>query len=168
MVPELTTERLLLRALRPSDTEAYLALCADAEVMRYVSGEPLGPDDAWRQLAMLIGHWTLRGFGSWAVEERATGAFVGRIGLHFPEGWPEREFGWALARGFWGRGLATEGCAAALAHGFGELGFSSIISLIHPENRRSRRLAERLGGARTGTAPLRGHTLDVFAYRDPA
>jgi len=168
MIPELVTERLLLRAFRADDVEPYLALCADAEVMRYLSGEPLSPEDAWRQLAMFIGHWTLRGFGSWAVEERASGLFVGRIGLHCPEGWPERELGFAMARRFWGRGLASEGCAAALEHARRALRFETVVSLIHPDNRRSRALALRLGGRHDGTTQVRGHELDVFTYRDSA
>ena len=65
-------------------------------------------------MALFIGHWALRGYGWWAVEERATGEFLGRIGLYNPEGWPEIELGWLLSRQSWGRGLATEGGAAAL------------------------------------------------------
>ena len=63
--------------------------------------------DAWRQIAMIIGHWQLRGYGLWAVEERATGALVGRIGLFKPEGWPGFELGWMLRRDAWGQGYAT-------------------------------------------------------------
>jgi RimJ/RimL family protein N-acetyltransferase len=86
------TPRLLLRPFRDTDIEAYAAMCADPEVMRYVGERgPLSRGDAWRQMAMLVGHWQLRGFGMWAVEERATGAFLGRVGLHFPDGWPDRE-----------------------------------------------------------------------------
>jgi hypothetical protein len=40
----------------------------------------------------------------WAVEERASGSFVGRVGLHFPDGWPDREVAWALARPYWAEG----------------------------------------------------------------
>lgn len=58
------------------------------------------PGVSWRQLALWRGHWDLRGFGMWALEERASRAFVGRVGLHYPEGWPDREVGWTLARTF--------------------------------------------------------------------
>src|SRR5215472_5303191 len=98
-VPLLDTPRLRLRPPAESDFNDYASLCADAEVMRYVGDRgPLSREDAWRQLAMLIGHWALRGYGMWVVEELGSGAFVGRVGLHNPEGWPEREVGWALAR----------------------------------------------------------------------
>jgi RimJ/RimL family protein N-acetyltransferase len=126
--------------------------------MRHLSatGEPLSRDDAWRQMALFEGHWTLRGYGMWAAEERGSGRLVGRVGLHYPEGWPDREVGWALARPFWGRGYATEGARAVLEHAFGTLGWDHVVSLIHPENRRSVRVAERLGAAFSGQIELRG------------
>ena len=73
----LETERLRLRMFRTADFEAYAAICADPDVMRYLGdGKPLSKADAWRQIAMILGHWSLRGYGLWAVEERATGALV--------------------------------------------------------------------------------------------
>ncbi len=157
------TQRLRLRDLREDDAAAYVQMCADPEVMRYVSGSPLSADEAWRQLAMLVGHWTLRGFGMWAVETRE-GEFVGRVGLHFPLGWPEREIGWALARPYWGRGYAFEAAAAARDHAFRDLGWRRLVSYIHPDNARSIRLAERLGGRRAGETDLREHRVLVYAY----
>jgi RimJ/RimL family protein N-acetyltransferase len=157
------TKRLLLRELREDDAPAYAQMCADPEVMRYVGGELLSADDAWRQLAMLVGHWTLRGFGMWAVEDRA-GDFVGRVGLHFPLGWPERELGWALARKHWGQGYALEAAAAVRDHAFRDRQRPRLASFIHPENARSIRLAERLGGQPQGTADLRGHHVLVYVY----
>lgn len=112
---------------------------------------------------MFVGHWQLRGFGVWAVEERASDALVGRVGLHFPEGWPDRELAWTLARPYWGRGYALEAARAALAHAFGPLGWHRVISLIDPDNHRSIRLAERLGERREGEVTVRGHCLSVYA-----
>jgi RimJ/RimL family protein N-acetyltransferase len=160
----LETERLRLRPFRAEDLDAYAALCADPEVMRYVGDRgALSREDAWRQMAMLAGHWQLRGFGMWAVEERSTGAFVGRVGLHYPEGWPDREVAWALARAYWGRGYAFEAARAALDEAFGRLGWSRAISLIDPANARSVRLAERLGELPEGEATVRGHRVSVYA-----
>jgi RimJ/RimL family protein N-acetyltransferase len=161
--------RLRLRPFRDEDLDPYAAMCADPEVMRYVGERSvLTREDAWRQLAMLTGHWQLRGFGMWAVEEHATGVFVGRVGLHYPEGWPDRELAWALARPFWGRGYAAEAARAALGEAFGHLGWSRVISLIDPENTRSVRLAERLGERLTGEATVRGHRVDVYALEHSA
>jgi RimJ/RimL family protein N-acetyltransferase len=154
----LETERLRLRMFRDTDLDAYAAMSADPEVMRYLgaTGEPLTRPDAWRQIAMFLGHWQLRGYGVWAVEERAGGAFVGRIGLFNPEGWPGLECTWTLARGAWGKGYATEGGRRALEYAFTELGHAHVISLIRPANTASIRVAERLGETLEGRATLFG------------
>src|SRR5438128_835963 len=126
----LETERLVLRPFCDADIDGYAAMCADPDVMRYVRDRGvLSREDAWRQMAMLVGHWQLRGFGMWAVEERSTARFIGRVGLHFPEGWPDREIAWALARSYWGRGFALEAARAGLAYAFGPLRWERAISL---------------------------------------
>ena len=70
---ELRTERLRPRRFRAEDVDAYAEMCADREVARFltVTGEPLSRHDAWRQMAMFVGHWELRGYGMWAAEERS-------------------------------------------------------------------------------------------------
>jgi RimJ/RimL family protein N-acetyltransferase len=169
LLTELETTRLLLRPLGAEDFHPYAEMCADPEVMRYVGDRgALSREDAWRQLAMLVGHWHLRGFGMWAVTERGSGVFVGRVGLHYPEGWPDRELAWALARPFWGRGYAAEAARAALGEAFGRLGWSRVTSLIDPANIRSVRLAERLGELLVGEAVVHGHRVAVYALERSA
>ena len=155
---ELRTERLLLRQFRPDDVDAYAEMCADPIVMRFLSatGDPLTRDDAWRQMAMFVGHWQLRGFGLWAVEHAESGRLIGRVGLHYPDGWPDRELGWALRREFWGQGFATEAARAASGFAFQQLGWEHLISLIMPGNARSIRVAELLGAKPAGEAMVRG------------
>ena len=146
-IPTVETERLLLRPFRDDDLDAYAEICADAETMRYIgNGEPGTRDDCWRSIAMILGHWQLRGYGLWAGEDRTTGRLIGRTGLYNPEGWPGLEVGWLFARDLWGQGYATEGGAAALRWAFSELAADHVISVIHPENTASRRVAEKLGG----------------------
>jgi RimJ/RimL family protein N-acetyltransferase len=162
-IPELKTKRLLLRGFRDGDLDAVAAMCADPDVMRYLGdGRTLDRADAWRQMAMFVGHWTLRGFGNWAVQELGSGAYVGRVGLFYPEGWPGRELGWVLAREHWGKGYATEAAGAVLDHVFEILGWPRTISLIYRDNARSIRVAERLGAHLEGQATIRGHTADVW------
>jgi RimJ/RimL family protein N-acetyltransferase len=164
LLTELETVRLRLRPFRAEDLEPYAAMCADPVVMRYVGERGiLSREEAWEEMATLAGHWHLRGFGMWAVEERETGAFVGRVGLHYPEGWPDREVAWALARPFWGRGYAAEAARVALGEAFGRLSWPRVISLIDPANTRSVRLAERLGERSEGEAVVRGHRVVVYA-----
>src|SRR5438552_894126 len=142
----LETDRLLLRPWRADDFGAYARMCGDVEVMRYLNdAKPFTVVEAWRSMAAHVGHWCLRGFGHWAVEEKATGEFIGRLGLMHPEGWPGFELGWTLRRESWGRGYATEGARRALAYAFEEMGRDRVISLIVPANVPSIRVAERLG-----------------------
>ena len=166
-VPELRTERLLLRGFEARDFEPYAAMMADADVTRHLGdGKPLPRAEAWRQLATFIGHWSLRGFGLWAVEERATGALLGRIGCLDPEGWPGFEVAYTLARSAWGRGYAREGAAAALRFARETRGRTEIVSIIRPENARSIRVATALGAAPADTVEFFGSPAVLYRYPD--
>jgi RimJ/RimL family protein N-acetyltransferase len=137
--------------LDANDFDAYALMHADEEVVRYLgNGKPLTRAESWRHFAMMIGHWTLRGYGNWAVEEKATGAFVGRVGFYNPEEWPGFELGWTLAREHWGRGFATEAARASVAFGFERLGLRSVVAVVEVGNERSMRVAEKLGMRATG------------------
>ena len=166
-IPILDTERLRLRPFRESDFEPYAGMCADPEVMRYLTGVPLSRMDAWRHLAIVVGHWYLRGYGMWAVEEKETGEMVGRIGFYNPEGWPGFELGWTLIRSRWGRGYATEGARAALAHAFTAMDRDHVISVIHPENHASIRVAEHLGETLERRVEVIGKECLVYGIHRP-
>jgi len=143
-VPRLETARLVLRGWQESDLDAYAAMSADPGVMRYIGGI-LDREQSWRQMALHAGHWTLRGYGNWAVERSVDGVLVGRCGLWNPEGWPGLEVGWKLARHAWGQGYATEAARAAIEWAWSVVDAARLISVIHPENAPSARVAERLG-----------------------
>lgn len=148
---QVETERLTLRLFRESDLDAYAEMCADPEVMRYIAqGRPVTRGEAWRHMAMVLGHWQLRGFGMWAVEEKSSGELAGRVGCWRPEGWPGLEVSWALRRSFWGRGIASEAARASLRYAFETLNQEKVVHLIEPENIASIRVAERLGAYRDG------------------
>jgi RimJ/RimL family protein N-acetyltransferase len=163
-IPTLETERLRLRAFRQSDIDDYAALNSDPEVLRYLgSGQvPWDRGRSWRHMAFLVGHWRLGGAGMWAVEHRETGDFVGIAGFAEPEGWPGFELAGTLARRFWGQGYATEAGRAALAYAFTVLEKDRVISLIHPENRASVRVAERLGETLEGRIHHLGREMLVY------
>ena len=168
MIPKLQTDRLLLRGLQPNDLDAYAAMYADAEVMRYLEdGRPLDRAAAWRSMAMHLGHWSLRGYGQWALVDCATGQLVGRAGLWQPDGWPGLEVGWVLGRPYWGHGYAGEAARAAITYAFDQLGAEHVISVIRPENRASIRLAERLGETYERTIDLRGVRAHVYGIHRP-
>ena len=162
---EIETERLLLRPWRDEDLEPYARLCADPEVMRYLPAT-LSREQSAEQMAWFVRHWEERGFGLWAVEERASGEFIGFVGLMYQDEWPEgehkTEVGWRLGRANWGRGFATEGALASVRYGFERLGLERIISITLPENAASRRVMEKCGLTVQGETRWGGH--DVVWY----
>jgi RimJ/RimL family protein N-acetyltransferase len=144
MIPSLETERLILRAWRAEDFETLAGFYADEETMKYLGGVMERPE-AWRALASTIGHWTMRGYGTWAVERKGDGALVGRVGLIHPENWPQVECGWTVGRPYWGQGYASEAAEVALRYAFMTLPLERMISLIDPDNAASQGVARHVG-----------------------
>jgi len=164
-IPTLRTDRLVLRAFRPDDLDAFAAMSADAEVMRHIgNGETVDRNGSWRTMAGFNGHWTLRGFGMWAVERTSDGTFIGRVGLHHPPYWPALEAGWVLARAAWGQGFAREGSAAVLAFARRMLPPQRLVSFIQPGNERSVKVALALGARYEGATDLLGAPVEVYVH----
>lgn len=152
-----------MRACRMGDYERWVELLRDPEVGAGL-GKPDGltPHEAWLDMSVLTGHWALRGFGHWVLEELATGEVVGRAGLYHPPDWPGVEVGWMVGREHWGKGYAPEAARAACAWVHDRLGLGHILSLIHPENAQSIRVAEKLGETLEGRHSTRGFELLVY------
>jgi RimJ/RimL family protein N-acetyltransferase len=162
--PTLATSRLRLVVPEARHYPDFLALHADPYTMRYVGqGTPLGRVDAWLELAMLIGHWQMRGYGAWMAEDH-DGRFLGRVGLFHPDDWDEPELNWMIAPAMRKQGLATEAARAVLDHAFGTLGLPSVISLVRPGNEASRRVAIKLGAVAAETVAFLGGPMQIFRY----
>jgi RimJ/RimL family protein N-acetyltransferase len=166
--PTLATRRLRLVVPEARHYEDFLALHTDPGTMRWVGqGMPLDRVEAWLHLAMLIGHWQMRGYGVWMVED-LHGRFIGRVGLFHPDGWDEPELNWMITPVMRGQGLAAEAARAAIEHAFGTLGLPSLISLIRPGNESSRKVAIKLGAVEADTVAFLGGPVQIFRYRPPA
>ena len=170
-VPELTTARLLLRGWTPQDAAVLEEIDADPEVSRYL-GDRKGPPDF---VGRIERHWAEHGFGVWAVEARhppLAGRFIGFVGLGHPTFMPElaarTEVAWRLARDCWGQGLATEAAIATRAHAFDTLGLEELIAIVHPQNVRSQRVAEKLGMAGEARAFSEALGFEVVVWQMPA
>lgn len=160
----LGTPRLRLRLFEEYDCDALHEMLRDKACVRYTIEQPLAPWQTWRALAAYLGHWHLRGYGPYAVVEKATGTMLSPVGLWFPIEWPEPEIKWSLTRRFWGRGFATEAATAVRDMAAVVLGRTRLISVICPENTPSRAVALRVGGVHEKAMPFRGGLDDVFAY----
>ena len=149
--PELSTERLLLRRWRSSDSEPFAALNGDPEVMEHFPAA-LTRAESDQMIASLEGRFEQNGFGLWAVEVRASGEMIGFVGLNVPSFdahfMPAVEIGWRLSRSAWGHGYATEAARASLSFGFEESELDEIVAMTTTTNARSAAVMERLGMTR--------------------
>ncbi|MEM9010502.1 MAG: GNAT family N-acetyltransferase [Pseudomonadota bacterium] len=160
----LETERLILRRPKPEDQERYIAFIM-SDRARFV-GQETSRFAAWKCFAAEAGHWTLHGYGPWAVTLKGSDETLGQVGVWHPEGFPERELGWLLWAEAEGKGIAAEAAAAARDHDYGTHGTRRLVSYIHPSNARSIRVAERLGARPDPDAPKLD--ADGLVYRHPA
>jgi RimJ/RimL family protein N-acetyltransferase len=153
------TARLFLREFSCDDAGALEHVFGDPEVMRYSVPENILTTELW--LARCCESYAQRGFGRWAVVEKASRDVIGFCGLmRLPDvaGQPEIELGYRLARRYWGMGLATEAAAAARDYAFGTLGLSRLVAIVDPSNSRSIRVAERIGLRFEKEVLLEGYT----------
>ncbi|CAN5233570.1 GNAT family N-acetyltransferase [soil metagenome] len=170
-VPELVTERLILRAHVASDLEVCAATWADPMVMRHISGTPSTREQAWARLCRNLGHWHAMGFGLWAAFESGTGRYVGDLGIATferdldPQAFAAlatHEAGWVLASWAHGHGFATEGMRAALT--WHDATFPDVPTgcIIDPENSGSLRVAEKLGYREVHRSEYHGKPSVIF------
>jgi RimJ/RimL family protein N-acetyltransferase len=151
IAPVIETERLRLRPHESDDLAECVAMWSDPVVVRYTTGEPSPPQRTWFRILAYRGHWALLSYGYWAVEEKTSGRFVGELGfadfkrdiVPSIEGLPE--LGWALVPQFHGQGYATEALKAAVAWGDHHIAERRTVCIIHRDNHRSFRVAEKLG-----------------------
>lgn len=166
-IPVLETARLLLRGIAERDQGPLATIFGDARVMRFLGGETRTPAAAWGSIAWTLGHWALRGYGFYAVEEKATRRFIGRIGLLNPAGWPGIEIAWHLASERWGLGFASEGAAVVRDHAFATLRLPRLVSIIHPDNAASIRVALKLGEHFERMIDFEGKPVRLYAIDNP-
>jgi len=161
-MPTLTTDRLILRGPKAEDWAPWRDF-ATTDRAEFIGG-PYTLGTAWRAAGHFMGHWIMRGFGSFIVTRKGDDRAIGMTGPWFPADWPEKELGWTM----WdadleGSGLMFEAAAAARAYAFDALNWETAVSYIHADNARSIRLAERLGATRDDAAE-RPHPEDLV-YR---
>jgi len=143
------TDRLILREIDiEADLDRWCEMMSDEDIVRYIGGETLDRAQCWRQMATIIGHQKVRGYGFWSVIEKSSRRFVGRVGPWFPEGWPEPEIGWTIMKDSQRQGYAHEAGRACIDYVFDTLGWTRCIHVIDKDNIGSIKTAESLGSQR--------------------
>lgn len=164
-VPTIETSRLILRAPHINDLPGMEAFYATER--SHMVGGPRTAGECWQVLARRIGHWVMRGYGTWHLTDKASGAFIGGVGVINIPGWDEPELGWALMAEGEGKGLAYEAALAARTYAATHQGLSRPISYIAHENTRSRALAERLGATFEREGSVLGEACQVWRHPVP-
>ena len=165
MIPTLTTERLVLRPPELGDFEPFAAHFASPRSVH--EDGPLGRTAAWKEFATAVGLWSLRGYGSLSIVDRATRTYHGEVGIYRLATYPEPEIGWMVVPASEGRGIAFEAALSVRDWAFRTFGWRTLVSYIGPRNVRSIRLAERLG-ARLDPAAPQPEDDPCLVYRHPA
>jgi RimJ/RimL family protein N-acetyltransferase len=165
-IPVLESERLRLRGWREEDLDPFATFVANEATARFVGGTG-NRQNAWRRMAMFLGHWTLRGYGPWVIEAKANGRWIGYSGLWNPEGWPEPEVLWGVAADSHGQGYATEAARRGREFAYRELGWATLASFIDPRNAPSIRVAQRLGAARERNVELGDNPVALYRHPGP-
>ncbi|WP_424927038.1 GNAT family N-acetyltransferase [Amaricoccus tamworthensis] len=161
-VPVLETERLVLRAHREEDFDAMAAMWADPAVVRYISGEEYTPEETWTWFLRYAGHWSVRGYGYWAITAREDSRFMGETGFadYRREITPalngRPEAGWVLRSEEFGQGYATEAVKAVTAWADANIEIATTVCLFDPEHAASIRVAEKVGYRKLRVSEYRG------------
>ena len=167
VTPTIETERLRLRGWRNGDLAPLAAFYAFDPGSAWVGG-PLDETEAWRRLMSFAGHWSLNGYGLFAIESKDSSAWIGWCGLWKPVDFPETELGWALVEDARGKGYVTEAATAARNFAYESAAVPTLVSYIKPGNKPSQRVAERLGCKHEGNIEIRGFTAEVWRHPPPA
>jgi len=144
-MPEIETDRLLLRMFSQSDLDELSRIYADADVMRYLSRSPLTREESADWLKYYLSGWDEYGFGWWAVILKDCGALIGHCGLQFITVTADVELSYGLAKAYWRKGLASEAARACLRFGFEQLKLDRIFALADPANTGSHRVMQSVG-----------------------
>lgn len=142
-IPTLTTPRLTLRSMRAVDWTGYHRLMASDRSI--FMGGPFSTAAAWGMFCADHAQWSFFGCGALMIENTASGACVGQVGINSGPLFPEFELGWFLYPEAEGHGFAYEAATALLAWSLDVKKIKTLVSYVDPGNVKSSRLAERLG-----------------------
>ena len=162
-IPTLRTRRLILRPFEEEDAGTLHQILGEEGILRYFPNpDPPPLERVQRLIAGQLKHWEEHALGWWAVQPLENPKLIGWAGLQFLPETAEIEVAYLLSKARWGQGLATEAARASLRFGFERLRLETIVALVHPENKASQRVIEKL--AMTFVDQARYFGLDLYRY----
>jgi RimJ/RimL family protein N-acetyltransferase len=165
-IPALESDRLTFRQVRDTDLDALEAHHNDP-VTRSVYGD-MTRGDVWRRMAMGLGHWELRGYGPYALDDKSTGRLAGLCSLWFPENWQDIEIGYGIVPEFRRKGYASEAVRRIRDHAFHDHGFKRLVSYIQPSNIASQAVAKSVGAVVDGEFDMAGKPHTIYLHPKPS
>jgi ribosomal-protein-alanine N-acetyltransferase len=145
--PVLSTPRLILRALRPTDLDDLYEYASDPQIDRYVPWEHYkNIEEARKNLNEFLEEYEKDGLGAWGIEHRADRKLIGIINTSIPHRINRRvEMGYTISRAYWGQGYATEAVKTLIEFGFEKMDLLRIEAVVLPEHLASARVLEKSG-----------------------
>ncbi len=150
-----------------ADHDDLLALWADADFTRHITGRPMTSEEVWFRLLRDLGQWAVDDYGSWTIRRAKDGAYLGNVSIldHrrlIEPAMTDPELGWGLSPAFHGEGFAHEALQAALAWADAHLSATRTVCMISPENLASLKLAARVGYRSYASATYKDHPVQLF------
>ncbi len=158
------TVRLILRQFTHTDWPALHAHYSDPKCTQFTFRRALSEGESWRAMSSMLGHWALRGYGPYALEEKSTGQVLGAAGLWYPNDWPEPEIKWALSKAYWGKGFASEAVRGVQVAALASMSELALISFIHVDNTASVKLALSVGCTVEKEIEFRGGQWRIYRH----
>jgi RimJ/RimL family protein N-acetyltransferase len=162
------TARLAMRPHVRADFDESAAMWGDERVTRHIGGRPSTREESWSRLLRCVGHWSLFGYGYFVVREKASGRYVGEVGVaHFeremdPPLGNVAEAGWVLAPWAHGQGFATEAVVGVLGWLEASVGVTETVCIVDVSNLPSLRVAEKCGYGRLRETTYKGDAIVVL------
>jgi len=166
ILPEIETDRLVLRRFEPGDARFVLGLLNEASFIENIGDRGVRSlDDARAYLEQgPLAMYRQHGFGLWCVQRRSDGEAVGMCGLLKRDILPDVDLGYAFLPAYWGQGFAFEAAAATLRHAALCFGLTRVVAVVSPGNSASIRVLEKLGMRLEGTLRMRATEPEVRLY----
>ena len=167
VTPILSADRIKLRGWQDSDFKPYLEMVSDPELMKFVGNGAMDKREAHSEFDNMRRQWVDRKIGVFVISDNKSNELLGFTGLFESPCLDEPELCWSLSAKKHGKGYASEAAILARNWAFNERRIGPLMSLVHPDNINSKRLAERLGAVVECNSTWMGNPRLVYRHKIP-